>query len=170
MMMRPGHRHGWAAVTGALLLALVAGAALASTPLIQKHPRAKAKRATIVAPAAVPAPAPAPAAAPAAAAPAPGSIGLMAFLDPETGLLTGPIGDLVPPADQRAASANVLLESVRRPNGAWLMDLKGTGMEHYMIHVDALGNRRVVCVQDPRLAPLFGPQAAPPVVPAGEVR
>ena len=99
--------------------------------------------------------------------PAPGSLGLMAFLDPETGMLTGPIGDLVPPVDQRAASANVLLTPEPRPNGAWLLDLKGTGMEHYMIQIDPLGNRRVFCVQDARhvhgLAPL-------PAAPAGEVR
>ena len=158
MTMRPGHRHGWAVLTVAVLLAFAA-AAPASTP---KSSRAKQKRGAAVAPAAVAAPVPA-----VAPAPARGSLGLMAFLDPETGMLTGPIGDLVPPADQRAASANVLLTPVRRANGAWLLDLKGTGMEHYVIQIDPFGNRRVFCVQDPRHATESGPL---PAAPAGEVR
>lgn len=160
MTMRPGHRHGWAVLNGALLLAFISGAALASTP---KSPRAKSKRAATVAPQA-PATTPAPVVQP---APVAGSLGLMAFLDPETGMLTGPIGDLVPPVDQRAASANVLLTPERRPNGAWLLDLKGTGMEHYMIQIDPLGNRRVFCVQDARHVHALAP---PPAAPAGEVR
>jgi len=168
MTMRPGRRHGWAVFTGALLLAFIAGAALASTP---RTPRAKAKRVTTVAPAPAAAPAPATSLAPTAPpAPAPMSIGLMAFLDPETGMLTGPIGDLVPPADQRAAAANVVLTPVQRANGAWLLDLKGTMMEHYMIHIDPLGNRRAFCVQDPRLAPPPAPLPAAPAAPTGEVR
>jgi hypothetical protein len=158
MTMRPGHRLGWAVLTGAVLLAFAA-AATASTP---KPSRAKPKRGATVAPAAVVAPVPA-----VTPAPGHGSLGLMAFLDPETGMLTGPIGDLVPPADQRAASANVVLTPMQRANGAWLLDLKGTGMEHYVIQIDPLGNRRVYCVQDPRHTTEFG---LLPVAPAGEVR
>lgn len=162
MTMRPGNRHGWAVLTGAALLALLAAAAPASTPSAGRAP-AKSKR---VAPASVAKPAPAPA----AVTPAAGSLGLMAFLDPETGMLTGPIADLVPPADQRAAAANVLLTPVQRANGAWLLDLKGTMMEHYVLQIDALGRRRVVCVQDAGRLPALLQPAPLPLVPAGEER
>jgi len=165
MTMRPGHRHGRAALAGALVLAFAAAPALATTPSTPSPPApARAQGgpvATATGTTAKPTPVPAP-------APAPLVTGLMAFLDPDTGLLTGPISHLVPPADQQAASANVLLEPVRRANGAWLLDLKGTLMEHYVIHIDPLGNRRVLCVQDPRLPHVHGPQPLP--APAGEVR
>lgn len=162
MMLRSRLRHGWAAL-GAGLLVLAASAAFAGTPATG----ASAQPATATTPAAGPQAAP-----PAKVAALP-SLGLMAFLDPETGLLTGPIGYLVPPADQRAASANVLLTPVQRANGAWLLDLKGTLMESYVLQIDPLGNRRVVCVQDPRFAPPALPAPlAPlaPLAPAGEVR
>lgn len=171
MTKRPGHRHGWAVLTGAALLALVAAAAPASTPTAGRA-SAKAKRVAPAKPATVAriATPPAPPAAAPSPAPATGSFGLMAFLDPETGMLTGPIGDLVPPADQRAASANVLLTPVQRPNGAWLLDLKGTMMEHYIMQIDPLGNRRVVCVQDPRQVRVLPPLAPMTPAPAGEER
>jgi len=156
MTPRPRLRHGLAAL-GAGLLTLAACAAFAGTP----KTAASAHSASAPTPAAKPQQ---PAPAPAATLP---SLGLMAFLDPETGMLTGPISYLVPPADQRAASANVLLTPVQRLNGAWLLDLKGTLMESYVLQIDPLGNRRVVCVQDPRSVM----QAAPaPIAPAGEVR
>ncbi len=131
-MMRPGHRHGWAALTGAASTALVASAVLASTPNAGRTPSP---------PRTAPAPVP--------AAPVPGSIGLMAFLDPETGLLTGPIGSLVPPADQRSSSSAVVFEARPRANGAWLLDLKGTMLDYYVLHVDAFGRRTVSCAQSP---------------------
>ena len=142
---------------GAVLFALAACPAIAGAPptSASAHPAAATT----------------PAAKPQKATPTPAatlpSLGLMAFLDPETGLLTGPISYLVPPADQRAASANVLLTPVKRLNGAWLMDLKGTLMESYVVQIDPLGNRRVVCVQDPRSVM---PAVPAPIAPAGEVR
>jgi hypothetical protein len=161
MTLRPRLRHGLAAL-GAGLAALAACAAFAGTPV------AASKGAGANTP---PAAAAIPAAQPQKASPAPAatlpSLGLMAFLDPETGQLTGPISYLVPPADQRAASATVLLTPVQRLNGAWLLDLKGTLMESYILQIDPLGNRRVVCVQDPRLAPQM-PLA--PLAPPAEVR
>lgn len=154
MTMRPGRPLGWVALAGALVLALAAGAAMAATPKSSKPKAAPTS----------------PAAPPAVAAPAPVVAGLMAFLDPDTGLLTGPIGHLVPPADQQAATANVLLEPVQRANGAWLLDLKGTMLEHYVIHVDPFGRRRALCVQDQRLPHVHGPQPLLPAAPAGEER
>lgn len=156
MTMRPGHRHGRAALAGAAFLTLAVSVALAAAPP-PRHTKPKPQPAP---------PAPAakatPPAAPAATAPA-GTLGLMAFLDPETGLLTGPIGQLVPPADQQAAAANVLLESVRTPSGGWLLDLKGTGMEFYVLQVDAFGRRYVSCVQDVRHVPVLLPRPATPL-------
>ena len=143
-----------------MLFAFGASAAFAGAP----EPGTTGRSATPAAPAAKPAHAPA---APATALP---SLGLMAFLDPETGQLTGPINYLVPPADQRAANATVLLTPVQRSNGAWLLDLKGTGMEHYVMQIDPLGHRRIVCVQDARLAPQAGFVPLAPLAPVGEER
>ena len=149
MTPRPRLRHGLAAL-GAGLLALAACAAFAGAPATatNKAPGAAttpaAKTATQL---------------PSQAAPVP-SLGLMAFIDPETGLLTGPIGQMVPLMDQR--TANVVLEQVPLPGGGWMIDLKGTGLEYYVLHVDALGNRRVSCVQDPRRVAPVAPLPAQP--------
>jgi hypothetical protein len=72
--------------------------------------------------------------------------GLVAFLDPDTGLLTGPISWLTPPADQLQSSSPVLLEEFPLPGGGWAMDLKGTLMESYVVRLDALGHRTDQCV------------------------
>lgn len=148
-----------AAVASVAALAILATAATAAGA----SPHAKA-RATRTAPAVKSVPV---AAAPAAvtpqpaAVPAPAPAGLMAFIDPATGLLTGPISSLVPPADQRAAAASVLLEPVQLPNGAWMLDLKGTGMESYVMHIDAFGQRTVTCVQDARVPAVIATPAPP---------
>ncbi len=163
MTIRPGIRHGWAAFTGSAMLVLFATAAPASTPNPAHGPARAARHATRPSAGATKPEQSAAPARPSTPAPAPGSIGLMAFLDPETGMLTGPIGDLVPPADQRAAAQNVLLIPVQRPNGAWLLDLKGTMMEHYVLQIDALGNRRVLCVQDGQRLPALLPFLPAPV-------
>ena len=146
MSIRPRPRFALSATAAAVAMALLASAAFGSAA----HAKKRVPRSTPPAPAAVPAP-PAPA--------VPGSFGLAAFLDPDTGLLTGPISSLVPPADQRAAATTVVLEPVQLPGGAWLLDLKGTGMESYVLHIDALGQRTVTCVQDPH-APAVVPAAA----------
>lgn len=152
MTMRRAHRHGRAVLAGAALMACLASAAFATTP----KPAAPASKRDAAAPAPKVV----------TAAPAPGSIGLMAFLDPDTGLLTGPIGSLVPPADQRAAAANVVLQAMQRPNGAWLLDLKGTMLDYYVVHVDAFGRRTVSCAQDP--SHVHRPAPLPPAPVAAE--
>jgi hypothetical protein len=145
------------AALGAGLLMLAASTAFAGAPATGASGR--------------PAAATTPAAKPQKASPARAttlpSLSLMAFLDPETGQLTGPISYLVPPADQRAANASVLLTPVQTRSGGWLLDLKGTGMESYVLQTDPLGNRRVICVQDTKQVPILLPMPAPPV---GEVR
>jgi hypothetical protein len=156
MIFRPRHRFIRVTLIGVAALTLASGPASATAPAARSGKVSLNK-------AAKPAPAvPAKRPAPASDAPAPpAGIGLMAFLDPDTGLLTGPISSLVPPADQRAASANVLLEPVPLPNGGWMLDLKGTGMESYVLHIDALGHRTVSCGQDSRTA--SAPVTAPAV-------
>lgn len=103
--------------------------------------------------------APAPAAAPFAALPnfaqpAPVVSGLMAFIDPETGMLTGPIGSLQVPEDlSRAFAAPVELTPVTLPAGRGVMiDLQGTLQDFYTITIDPLGRRAIRCVQDPKHA------------------
>lgn len=138
MSMRPGLRRALATLAGASCLAFIASVALASGPTAKRtaaptHPLL-----------------PSPAAAPAVTATAPVSIGLMAFLDPETGQLTGPIGAVVPLADARPAGPQAF--PVELPGGGWMLDLRGGGQEYYVLHVDPFGRRTVSCVQDPRHA------------------
>lgn len=150
MPIRPRFHAGW--LLPAALLATVAGSASAAPPA-----GAPARPAIVV-----------PAAALASHAPAaPVVSGLVAFLDPETGLLTGPVSAFTPPADQRAAAVNVLLEEFPLPGGGWVLDLKGTMMESYVLTIDALGGRQVSCVQDTRAA-LGAPVR--PAVPARKER
>jgi hypothetical protein len=152
MTTRPRHRFVRVASIAAAALALAIGSALAAAPA----PRVKRAHTAATRPAPVATVTQAePARVPAAQ---PGALGLMAFLDPETGLLTGPILSLLPPADRRTANANVLLEQVPLPGGGWMIDLKGAGMESYVVQLDALGHPSVSCVQDVRAV-----QALPPV-------
>lgn len=155
MNIRPGLRRGLATTAGTAWLVLVAFAAPASGASAKRTaPRAIPPR-----PSAAALPAPMPAVA------APVSIGLMAFLDPETGELSGPIGPVVPLADARPAGPQVL--PVEMPGGGWMLDLRGAGQEYYVLHVDPFGRRTVSCVQDPRHARRPAPV---PVVPAGQER
>lgn len=148
MSPRPRLHHGWV-VVGVALFALGACVAFAGTPDAGANKPAAAT--TPAAKSATPLPS--------LAAPV-HSLGLMAFLDPETGLLTGSIVPMLPLMDQR--TANVLLEQVPTPGGGWMIDLKGTGLEYYVLHVDALGNRRATCVQDLRRAAPAPPAPAQP--------
>lgn len=79
--------------------------------------------------------------------------GLMAFIDPETGLLTGPTGDLQVPDDlARTLAPQVTLTPVTLPDGSVMVDLQGTLMDYYVMTIDPLGRRSIQCVQDPRQA------------------
>jgi hypothetical protein len=81
------------------------------------------------------------------AKPEPVVAGLLAFLDPETGLLTGPIGDLRVPDDlNRAFAAPVELTPVTLPNGSVMVDLQGTLQDYYILNIDPFGRRTVQCV------------------------
>lgn len=98
--------------------------------------------------------------------PAPVVAGLWAFIDPETGMLTGPIGDLQVPDDiARTFGAQAELTPVTMPDGSVKLDLQGTLQDYYVLHIDPLGRRSVRCVQDGRHvhAPL-----APVVLPIAE--
>lgn len=98
--------------------------------------------------------------------PAPAVAGLWAFIDPETGLLSGPIRDLQVPEDLGGVLGSpVELTPVTLPNGAVMIDLKGTLQDYYVLTIDPLGRRSVRCVQDARHA--HAP-AAPIVLPIAE--
>lgn len=98
--------------------------------------------------------------------PAPIVAGLWAFIDPETGLLCGPIGDLQVPDDiARAFGSQVELTPVTMPDGSVKVDLQGTLQDYYVLTIDPLGRRSIRCVQDARHA--HAP-AAPIVLPIAE--
>jgi hypothetical protein len=99
--------------------------------------------------------------------PAPIVAGLLAFIDPETGLLTGPIGDLSVPEDvARQFATPVDLTPVTLPDGSLMIDLQGSLQDYYVLHIDPLGRRTVRCVQDLRHAQI--PPAAPILLPTAE--
>jgi len=114
---------------------------------------------------ATPAAAPAPfSSLPNFARPEPIVAGLMAFLDPETGLLTGPIGELRVPDDlARALAAPVELTPVTLPNGSVMVDLQGTMQDYYVLHIDALGHRTIQCVPS-----VLQAKTPPPVMPTAK--
>jgi hypothetical protein len=142
-------------------------AAKSATAAACAQPAARPQAAASVSSLAGPAPVAVPfAALPNFAQPAPIVAGLMAFIDPETGLLTGPIGDLQVPADvARAIAAPAELTPVTLPNGAVVLDLQGTMMDNYVLTIDPLGRRTIRCVQDARKA--LAPAA--PVAPSAPV-
>lgn len=121
------------AVTPSLLL-------LALLALVPSHASAQT--------ASRPAPAPAAPAPLHALAPAPMMLvhGLLAFIDPETGLIGGPISSLLAPMDLGQTAAAGEPVEVRLPDGSYMLDLQGTGMEYLTLHVDALGKRTLRCV------------------------
>lgn len=115
--------------------------------------------------------------APAAAAPAPFAAlpnfaqpvvaGLMAFIDPETGMLTGPISELQVPADLASAfGATPDLTPTPLPGGGFTVDLQGTLQDYYVMTIDPLGRRSIRCVQDARHAHTHTHAHAAPVAPA----
>lgn len=100
------------------------------------------------------------------AKPAPIVAGLWAFIDPETGMLSGPIGDLQVPDDvARSFAPQAELTPVTMPNGAVMVDLQGTLQDYYVLTIDPLGRRSIRCVQDARQAQA---PAAPIVLPIAE--
>lgn len=94
---------------------------------------------------------------------APARSGLIALIDPETGMLTGPIGDIGIPEDlQRSFAEPVNLTPVALPGGGVMIDLQGTMQEYYVLTIDPLGRRSIRCVSDPRkAASLVGPVVHP---------
>lgn len=126
MSLRTCHRRARLALIGAAALTLCAAPVSASGTA---------------------APAALPGLAPLLPPPAPVVYGLVAFLDPVTGQLTGPISALVPPAELRAPEPVLLPEPQRLPGGGWVLDLMGTCMESTVIHIDPFGRREVSCVQ-----------------------
>lgn len=65
--------------------------------------------------------------------------GLMAFIDPETGLIGSGSLPLTMTEDMRPQLPMEALFEVQLPNGSFMMDLQGTG-EHFMtLRMDAFG-------------------------------
>ena len=72
--------------------------------------------------------------------------GLLAFIDPETGLLGGPIFPLVAPTDLSTSAAALDPIEVRLPDGSYMLDLQGGGMDYLVLHIDAFGKKTMRCV------------------------
>lgn len=102
------------------------------------------------------------AAAASAASMAPGSAGMRAYLDPETGVI-GPMPRSAAEAAELDAVGGELPDpiEIRRPDGTVLLDLQGHMQEYYVVQLDANGKRVVRCVSDPKLALEAPPAPAP---------
>lgn len=93
--------------------------------------------------------------------------GLMAFIDPETGLLTGPISELQVPGDlSNAFGPAPDLTPTPLAGGGFVLDLQGTLQDYYVLTIDPLGRRSVRCVQDARHAHTHTHAHAAPAAPA----
>jgi len=80
--------------------------------------------------------------------------GLMAYLDPETGLIGSASMPLTVPDDLRPQLPVEALFEVQLPNGSFMMDLQGTGEHFMMLHTDVLGlQRHFGCNQHDHSAP-----------------
>jgi hypothetical protein len=83
----------------------------------------------------------------------PFTFGLMAFLDPETGLVGGSPGDFQMPVDPaRPIAPQPVLQQMTMANGAVMIDLQGTMQDYMILSIDALGNRSFHCATDPQQA------------------
>ncbi len=93
--------------------------------------------------------------------------GLMAFIDPETGMLTGPISELQVPGDlSNAFGPAPDLTPTPLAGGGFTVDLQGTLQDYYVMTIDPLGRRSIRCVQDARHAHTHTHAHAAPVAPA----
>lgn len=93
--------------------------------------------------------------------------GLMAFIDPETGMLSGPIGELQVPGDlSNAFGPTPDLTPTPLPGGGFVVDLQGTLQDYYVLTIDPLGRRSIRCVQDARQAHMHTHTHAAPIAPA----
>jgi hypothetical protein len=87
--------------------------------------------------------------------------GLRAYLDPESGLITSPIGGLQAPADLAMESDYSNLPQVQLPNGSWMIDTRGMMGDEAVITIDALGHRAFSCVHAAPHAMVTAPIIAP---------
>jgi hypothetical protein len=96
------------------------------------------------------------------------TLGLMAFLDPETGLVGGSAGDFqlaVDPA--QTLTPQPVFTQMTTANGAVMIDLQGAMQDYMILSLDALGRRSFHCSTDPRQAlksqaPVTTPPASTP--------
>ena len=105
------------------------------------------------------APAAARKATPTATAPkaAPAEAGMRAYLDPETGMVSGlPEAGAIGP-DGIPGDVAVVLVETPLPGRGYTIDLQGTMQDYSILHLDAHGGRHVSCSKDPRTALKRGP-------------
>jgi hypothetical protein len=99
--------------------------------------------------------------------PQPVVAGLRAFLDPETGLITSPIGSMLAPVDGSVIEADYSnLPQIQLPDGSFMIDTRGIMMDDFMVRIDALGHRSFACSRDANAAP--APVLAPTTSPYAE--
>lgn len=145
-------------VTPLVTALLVAALALAlGAPADARGAKRRPRKPTVTAAAPVQAPAPA---------------GAVIAVDPETGRLGMPSAAqmLELSAAERTGllRSSAGLESVRLPDGSWMVDLQGRFQSFTVVRLDALGGRRFVHADEP--SALWRALTAPPAHPLPEER
>lgn len=82
---------------------------------------------------------------------APTEAGMRAYLDPETGVISGlPAAGIAP--DGMPGDVDVVLVETPLPRRGYYIDLQGTLQDYSILHIDAKGVRHTGCTKDPRTA------------------
>ena len=87
---------------------------------------------------------------------------MRAYIDPETGQIGIP--SPLPEVPEEKTGAEPVLHEERLPDGSYMVDLKGTGVDYMVMNIDPkTGKRTTQCVDDPKKAlqaPVSTPQPA----------
>jgi len=103
--------------------------------------------------------------APASPKAAPATAGMRAYLDPETGLVSGMPETMAIGPDGIPGDVEVVLVETPLPGRGFTIDLQGTLQDYSVMHIDALGGRHFGCSKDPRTALKRVPAPAPAALP-----
>jgi hypothetical protein len=99
---------------------------------------------------------------PANTAAAPGSAGMRAYIDPETGKLGArPTGYVDPDAETPIYDTGEGLVEQVMPNGSVMVDLKGQFQDYAVLQIGPDGKKVIRCAQNPKLLLKDGPAAQP---------
>ena len=96
---------------------------------------------------------------------APAEAGMRAYLDPETGIISGLPESGAIGLDGIPSDVAVVLVETPLPGRGYTIDLQGTLQDYSVLHIDANGKRHMDCTKDPRTALKRVPAPVTPAFP-----